>query len=91
VHQTKAAYPHLNRAARKRLESIRLQGTSARAQTIKYADYLDNSVDILLQDPKFAKTYLQEIAFSLAGMDRGNPELRQKVLQILAENRPAFP
>ena len=50
----KADYPHLSRAARKALEAERLGKISARAQTIKYADFLNNGEDILAQDPHFA-------------------------------------
>jgi hypothetical protein len=51
----KADYPQLNRAARKALEAERLGKISARAQTIKYADFLHNGEDILVQDADFAK------------------------------------
>ena len=40
-------YPDINRKGRKEMEAIRLGKTSSKAQTIKYADLLDNSMDIL--------------------------------------------
>jgi (p)ppGpp synthase/HD superfamily hydrolase len=79
VHD-KSAYPDMNRAERKRLEAIRLGSISDRAQTIKYADFLNNGEDILVQDPKFAKVYIREVAHDLEGMTRGNPALRQHVI-----------
>ena len=69
----------MNRAERKRLEAIRLGSISDRAQTIKYADFLNNGEDILVQDPKFAKVYIREVAHDLEGMTR-NPALRQHVI-----------
>ncbi len=76
----KSAYPDLNRVERKRLEAIRLGSISDRAQTIKYADFLNNGEDILVQDPKFAKVYIREVAHDLEVMTRGNPALRQHVI-----------
>ena len=73
-------YPHLSRAARKALEAERLAKISPRAQTIKYADFLNNSEDILAQDADFAKVYLREIAHKLELMTLGDPKLRQEVL-----------
>ena len=76
----KSAYPDLNRAERKRREAIRLSTVSDRAQTIKYADFLNNGEDILVQDPKFAEVYIREMAHKLELMTRGNPALRQHVI-----------
>jgi guanosine-3',5'-bis(diphosphate) 3'-pyrophosphohydrolase len=75
-----ADFPHLNRTARKALEAERLGKISARAQTIKYADFLNNGEDILAQDADFAKVYLREIAHKLELMTLGDPELKQEVL-----------
>src|SRR5260370_2703395 len=76
----KSTYPDLNRVERKRLEAIRLGSISDRAQTIKYADFLNNGEDILVQDPKFAKVYIREVAHDLEVMTRGKPALRQHVI-----------
>jgi (p)ppGpp synthase/HD superfamily hydrolase len=75
-----ADYPHLSRAARKALEAERLGKISPRAQTIKYADFLNNSEDILAKDADFAKVYLLEIAHKLELMTLGDPKLREEVL-----------
>lgn len=57
---TNAAYPHWNRRKRKEKELERFEKTSRDAQTIKYADILDNSREIVSHDRGFAKKYLDE-------------------------------
>lgn len=74
----KSAYPHLNRRARKERELERIVKTSAEAQTIKYADILDNSFEIAENDPDFAKRYLSECLAILKKADKGNPVLREQ-------------
>lgn len=75
---TKENYPHLNRNQRKALETKRLGKTSAPAQTIKYADIMDNTIEITASDPGFAPKYLKECKSILSVATKGNPELRQK-------------
>jgi hypothetical protein len=65
------------------MESIRLGRISKRSQTIKYADLLDNSGDILKNDPKFAEVYLKEKRMILDQMDQGNKTLYKKCLDVL--------
>ena len=72
---TKENYPLLNRAVRKASEAVRLSDVSYDAQTIKYADFVSNSEDIIHNDPNFAKTYLEEKRAILAVMDKGHPVL----------------
>jgi hypothetical protein len=79
----KAAYPTLNRAERKKLEGQRLGKISARAQTIKYCDFLDNGGDIIEQN--FAKTYFREIAYDVGLMTAGDPYLRKQVIQMILD------
>jgi len=76
-------YPQSNRETRKEMESMRLGRISSDAQTIKYADLLDNSQDILKNDPKFAKVYLKEKKQILKNMNKGNQTLYQKCLNFL--------
>tara|TARA_Y100000389_G_scaffold134935_1_gene132419 strand:+ start:422 stop:955 length:534 start_codon:yes stop_codon:yes gene_type:complete len=80
----KEDYPDINRKGRKEMESIRLGKVSPRAQTIKYADLLDNSRDIVYNDPKFAKVYLKEKEQILKYMTKGNKELYNKNLKLLS-------
>ena len=64
-----------NRAARKLIDLQRLAKSSADGATIKLADIIDNSKDILAHDPNFAKVYLREKAASLAVLQHGNKAL----------------
>jgi (p)ppGpp synthase/HD superfamily hydrolase len=79
---THESHPSTNRSGRKEMEAIRLGQTSPRAQTIKYADLLDNSKDILRNDPKFAKVYLKEKKTILNYMNKGNKNLYNKCLSF---------
>jgi (p)ppGpp synthase/HD superfamily hydrolase len=72
---THEAYPELNRAERKRLEARRLATISVKGQSIKYCDLIDNTWDITMQDPGFAKKYLQEKEVILDEMNAGDEEL----------------
>jgi len=65
------------------MESFRLGKVSPRSQTIKYADLLDNSADILKNDSKFAKVYLKEKEMILDQMNQGNQTLYKKCLSVL--------
>ena len=71
-----------NRAARKAADRERLAGCSSEVQTIKLADLIDNTKDIVKHDPKFAKTYLLEKWELLKVLDRGNQELYKKAYQL---------
>ena len=77
-------FPNTNRKGRKEMEAMRLGKVSPRAQTIKYADLLDNSRDIVYNDPKFAKVYLTEKEQILKYMTKGNKELYNKNLKLLS-------
>jgi (p)ppGpp synthase/HD superfamily hydrolase len=68
-------FPDSNRASRKALEAMRLSQISNAAQTVKYCDLIDNTWDITMQDPGFAKKYLAEKEVILNGMDAGDEEL----------------
>jgi guanosine-3',5'-bis(diphosphate) 3'-pyrophosphohydrolase len=80
---THESYPDMNRSGRKEMEAIRMGRISPKAQTIKYADLLDNGKDVLVNDPKFAKVYLKEKENILRYMNRGNKTLYQKCLDFL--------
>jgi (p)ppGpp synthase/HD superfamily hydrolase len=81
---TKENFPGVNRRNRKLSEAERLSNVSPDAQTIKYADIIDNA-DITYNDPNFAQVYLRECGQLLALMDAGNEELRDKAIQRLQE------
>jgi guanosine-3',5'-bis(diphosphate) 3'-pyrophosphohydrolase len=84
---TKKAYPHLKRRARKDLEIIRLSKISIDAQTIKYADIMDNAKDIMIHDVDFATVYLKESQRLLEEMNQGNKILYNEVLTFLEEGQ----
>jgi guanosine-3',5'-bis(diphosphate) 3'-pyrophosphohydrolase len=77
---TRQNYPRVNRRHRKQQEAERLSKVSSEAQTIKYADILDNT-DITRNDPDFAHTYLREARDLLQRMKNGNPSLREKTMR----------
>jgi (p)ppGpp synthase/HD superfamily hydrolase len=80
---TKANFPQWNRYTRKRKEMERLEKTSPDAQTIKYADLIDNMAEIARQDPDFAKRYLDEARNLLNRLKRGNKALRDLAITTL--------
>jgi len=69
---TKKDYPQLNRRQRKELEAKRLGEVSPDAQTIKYADIIDNYLDLLIHDPEFAGKFQAEGRALLKLMTKGN-------------------
>ena len=77
-------YPDINRKGRKEMEAMRLGKTSSKAQTIKYADLLDNGMDIMANDPKFGEVYLKEKSQILKYMNKGNIELYNKCVENLS-------
>jgi guanosine-3',5'-bis(diphosphate) 3'-pyrophosphohydrolase len=77
---TRQNYPRMNRRVRREKEAERLSTVDPDAQTIKYADILDNT-DVTTNDPDFAWTFLHECRNILEKMDRGNPELRSKAMK----------
>lgn len=79
----KEAYQHMNRKERKIKEAERLHTIHPDAQTVKYADILDNSVDITENDKGFARKYLKEVQNILSGMPEGNQVLYKKALEVV--------
>ena len=64
-----------NRATRKAMDRARLARTSPEVKTIKLADMISNSRDILEHDPGFAKTYIPEMDLLLGVLTEGNSTL----------------
>jgi (p)ppGpp synthase/HD superfamily hydrolase len=79
----KKDFPHLNRKNRKELETARLAKTSAAAQTIKYADLIDNAFDIIKHDQQFGRKFISEAKNLLKHMKNGNAELRERAIKTL--------
>ena len=87
----KARYPRWNRSRRKQQEAIRLSSVSAEAQTIKYADIIDNSRSFSGIDDEFAEVYLKEAKTLLNAMTKGNVSLKEKAMETvesLLNDRP---
>lgn len=81
----KGDYPKLNRKKRKNKEAGRLRETDPDAQTVKYADSIDNAIDITENDKEFAKQFLSEVQFLLTKMNKGNPELYERATQTVKD------
>ncbi len=82
---TKHQYPRLNRRGRKIKEATRMETISAQAQSIKYADIIDNAREIVEHDPDFAPVFLRECRALVKKMKKGNKELREKAIRLLEE------
>jgi len=78
-----------NRRARKAKDRTHSGSASARAQTIKLADLISNSVDIIKHDRKFAKLYMQEKLLLLGVLVRGDKTLFVKALRLVADYHEA--
>lgn len=79
-----------NRAARKAIDREHLANASADAQTIKLADLIDNTRDIVKHDPEFAKTYLREKEALLAVLTKGDRILYDLATRTLEEAKIAL-
>lgn len=65
-----------NRAIRKEMERNRLAKVSAEAQTVKLADIIHNTREIIQCDSSFAKVYIREAMALLEVLTKGDPILR---------------
>jgi guanosine-3',5'-bis(diphosphate) 3'-pyrophosphohydrolase len=82
----KADYPEWNRRKRKAMEIERMKATSADSQTVKYADIIDNCMDIVKHDKDFARVFLRECRELLKVLDKGNKELYQRALDTISRS-----
>lgn len=79
-------YPQWNRNKRKAMEQERMAHTSGLAQTIKYADILDNCKEIVAHDRHFARIFLSECRKLLGVMDKGDKELFKIAKEAVDKN-----
>jgi (p)ppGpp synthase/HD superfamily hydrolase len=86
----KESYPQWNRRKRKQAEKERMAQTSPESQTVKYADILDNCMEIVTHDPSFAKVFLKECRDLLTVLRKGDPELYQRALHGIDINLEAL-
>lgn len=79
-----------NRASRKMAEAERLWKACGQVQTIKCADLISNTTDIVAHDPGFAKVYLPEKRYVLHGFQRADPVVRAWAYRSLAQAEAAL-
>ncbi|MBR9920101.1 MAG: HD domain-containing protein [Bacteroidetes bacterium] len=82
---TAEKHPDKNRKLRKKLEAKRLASCSKNAQTIKYADLIDNALDIAKNDAGFFVNYHREMGDTLQRMNRGNMKLYSRAMRVWHE------
>lgn len=80
---TKANYPAWNRRKRLMMEAERISLASSAAQNIKYADIIDNSLDIHHSGDDFAIRFLMECRSLLRVMTNGNTDFRQRAVDTV--------
>jgi (p)ppGpp synthase/HD superfamily hydrolase len=82
---THQAYPKWNRRVRKEKEYARMAAISANAQTIKYADIIDNAKDIIGSGDDFSRKFLLECRTNLRTMNKGHAGLYERAVDIVNE------
>jgi (p)ppGpp synthase/HD superfamily hydrolase len=87
----KKDYPQWNRKTRKEKETERIEQISADAQTIKYADIIDNCIEIVRYDQQFGPKFLRECKMLLHKMRKGNPELYRKAVDMVNQSLNDIP
>jgi guanosine-3',5'-bis(diphosphate) 3'-pyrophosphohydrolase len=81
----KKDYPQLNRKQRKAQELERIKFTSSDAQTIKYADIIDNCNEIVKHDRHFAGVFLKECKKMVDVATFGDKDLHKRTKALLEE------
>ena len=74
-----------NRRKRKEIDREALSTKCSRVQTIKLADLIDNSTDIIVNDVNFAVVYIKEKEKLLKVLDKGNKVLYNEAKKIVDE------
>jgi len=75
-----------NRATRKTIDRQHLAEASARGQTIKLADLIDNCKDITKHDAKFARVYLDEMGALLEVLNHADEGLMRRARKTLSKS-----
>lgn len=83
---TKENYPDKNRKWRKAREANRLALISRESATIKLADLIDNTADIVANNKNFARIYLAEKADMLPKLQHGDSALWKRAEAQLEKN-----
>lgn len=79
----KENYPSMNRRNRRLREAERLSMVGAEAQTIKYADIIDNVADLGDPSNDFAPVFMRECKDMLREMNRGDQRLHRHAVEIV--------
>lgn len=74
---------HGNRAIRKEMDRQHLAAASSAAKTVKLADLIHNSRDIIKHDPGFARKYMKEMKALLEVLREGDPTLYSEATEIV--------
>jgi guanosine-3',5'-bis(diphosphate) 3'-pyrophosphohydrolase len=81
----KKDFPALNRRQRKEREFERLSQAHPHAQTVKYADIVDNSLNITEHDADFGRVYLKEAQRMLEKMNGGDRQLYLRAVETVRQ------
>lgn len=79
-----------NRAIRKEIDRQHLAQASARGQTIKLADLIDNCLDITKHDVRFAKVYLMEMESLLEVLTAADESLMKRARKTLEKSNTSI-
>jgi (p)ppGpp synthase/HD superfamily hydrolase len=74
-----------NRETRKAKDRAHSATASASAQTVKLADLISNSVDIIKNDPSFAKIYMVEKFLLLGVLVNGDKTLFERAIKLVED------
>ena len=72
-----------NREVRKAKDRAHSATASPSAQTVKLADLISNSLDIMKHDPSFAKIYMVEKFLLLGVLTDGDPILFERAIKLV--------
>ena len=79
-----------NRAVRKEMDRVHYANGCSRSQSIKLADVISNSSDVVSHDPGFAKTYLVEQEALVNSLTEGHPDLYSAAVDSVAAAKAAL-
>ncbi len=83
-------FPYLNRKTRKHLETLRIAKISPKAQSIKCADIIDNTISIFDHGDEFKFLYGKEIEEKLKVLNKANLEILTKAKKVLYDKQSEF-
>ncbi|MEJ2515573.1 MAG: HD domain-containing protein [Gammaproteobacteria bacterium] len=75
-----------NRTVRKAIDRAHLARASARAKTVKLADIMDNTRDIVDNDPAFGRVFVTEAALLLEVLEGGDPRLLAETRNLVHQS-----